>query len=194
MATTAKLPLFAVLRFGTLFLLLLCGNAFAQTSPAPADAARQDHLRLVGDKAGGGDDDLVAGPDGGDVLTIDRFTPEQARAAWALWHARLPTTLALVNPKAGSFNVTAKGGLVERGYFDWRISGPYLLLMLANHHDGHVWNLMRQQAWLRSKGYPTTPLRRITKAESDRGILGFIAHGEHRVLVGTAFDAGEEIG
>lgn len=48
------------------------------------------------------------------------------------WYIALPTTIALINPGAGSFNVTAKGGLVERGYFDWRISGPYIVLMLAN--------------------------------------------------------------
>ena len=34
-----------------------------------------------------------------------------------------------------------------------------------------------QQRWLTTHGYPTTPLRRITKAESDRGLPGFIAHG-----------------
>lgn len=37
----------------------------------------------------------------------------------------------------------------------------------------------RQQAWLRSKGYPTTPLRLVSKADSDRGVPGFIYHG-HR--------------
>lgn len=36
----------------------------------------------------------------------------------------------------------------------------------------------RQQKWLESKGYPTTPLRRVTKAQSDQGKAGFISHGE----------------
>lgn len=36
----------------------------------------------------------------------------------------------------------------------------------------------RQQVWLQSKGYPTTPLRRITKVQSDAGVAGFISHGE----------------
>lgn len=36
----------------------------------------------------------------------------------------------------------------------------------------------RQQAWLRANGYPTTPLRRITKAQSDAGEAGFISHAE----------------
>ena len=30
----------------------------------------------------------------------------------------LPTLLALVNPRLGKFNVTAKGGLVPESYFD----------------------------------------------------------------------------
>lgn len=36
----------------------------------------------------------------------------------------------------------------------------------------------RQQLWLAKNGKPTTPLRRITKAESDAGKAGFISHGE----------------
>lgn len=37
----------------------------------------------------------------------------------------------------------------------------------------------RQQAWLKANGYPPTPLRWITKAQSDAGVAGLIAHG-HR--------------
>jgi cellulose synthase (UDP-forming) len=44
----------------------------------------------------------------------------------------LPTMLALVNPKLGSFNVTAKGGVVNRGFFDSRIAQPFLLMLLLN--------------------------------------------------------------
>jgi hypothetical protein len=36
----------------------------------------------------------------------------------------------------------------------------------------------RQQAWLKAHGYPPTPLRRLTRAQSDAGEAGFIAHGE----------------
>lgn len=36
----------------------------------------------------------------------------------------------------------------------------------------------RQQAWLRANGYPTTPLRRVTRAQSDAGAAGFISHAE----------------
>jgi len=43
-----------------------------------------------------------------------------------------PTLLALINPKLGKFNVTAKGGKIEETYFDWAISRPYLILLLLN--------------------------------------------------------------
>ena len=43
-----------------------------------------------------------------------------------------PTLLALINPKLGKFNVTAKGGLVKRGYFDRHIARPYVALILLN--------------------------------------------------------------
>lgn len=36
----------------------------------------------------------------------------------------------------------------------------------------------RQQAWLRAHGYPTTSLRRVTRAQSDAGVAGFISHAE----------------
>ncbi|ROP45966.1 peptidoglycan-binding domain-containing protein [Pseudokineococcus lusitanus] len=35
-----------------------------------------------------------------------------------------------------------------------------------------------QQDWRRSKGYPLVALRRISKAESDRGVSGFVYHGD----------------
>ncbi len=44
----------------------------------------------------------------------------------------LPTMLALLNPKLGSFNVTAKGGVVNRGFFDTRIAQPFLLMLVLN--------------------------------------------------------------
>lgn len=48
------------------------------------------------------------------------------------WYIARPTTVALFAPHKGSFNVTAKGGLVEKSYYDWVISRPYMLLVLAN--------------------------------------------------------------
>jgi len=44
----------------------------------------------------------------------------------------LPTMMALVNPKLGKFNVTAKGGVVKRTFFDVKIAQPFLILLLFN--------------------------------------------------------------
>jgi cellulose synthase (UDP-forming) len=44
----------------------------------------------------------------------------------------LPTMMALINPKLGKFNVTAKGGIVRRTFFDARIAQPFLILLLFN--------------------------------------------------------------
>ncbi len=48
------------------------------------------------------------------------------------WYIARPTTVALFAPHKGSFNVTAKGGLVEKEHFDWSISKPYLVLVMLN--------------------------------------------------------------
>ena len=48
------------------------------------------------------------------------------------WYIALPTTVALLSPRHGKFNVTAKGGLVTHSYFDWAISRPYTVLVLLN--------------------------------------------------------------
>ena len=44
----------------------------------------------------------------------------------------LPTMLALINPKLGKFNVTAKGGIVKRSFFDKKIAQPFLVLLFFN--------------------------------------------------------------
>jgi cellulose synthase (UDP-forming) len=44
----------------------------------------------------------------------------------------VPTTVALLAPKRGTFNVTTKGGNVKERYFDGRIALPYLLLFGLN--------------------------------------------------------------
>ncbi len=44
----------------------------------------------------------------------------------------LPTMMALINPKLGSFNVTAKGGVVNKSFFDTRIAQPFLVLLGLN--------------------------------------------------------------
>jgi cellulose synthase (UDP-forming) len=43
-----------------------------------------------------------------------------------------PTLLALINPRLGTFNVTAKGGLVAESRFDRKIAAPYTVLLLLN--------------------------------------------------------------
>ncbi|WP_293770651.1 UDP-forming cellulose synthase catalytic subunit [uncultured Pantoea sp.] len=48
------------------------------------------------------------------------------------WYIALPTTVALINPHKGKFNVTAKGGLVEKRHLDWVITRPYMMLVLLN--------------------------------------------------------------
>jgi cellulose synthase (UDP-forming) len=43
-----------------------------------------------------------------------------------------PTLLALINPKFGSFDVTAKGGVIPRRFFDARIAQPFLVMIAVN--------------------------------------------------------------
>ncbi len=44
----------------------------------------------------------------------------------------IPTTLALLDPKAGTFNVTVKGGRIEAPHFEKRIARPHLVLAALN--------------------------------------------------------------
>ena len=44
----------------------------------------------------------------------------------------LPTMMAMINPKLGKFNVTAKGGVVKRTFFDTKIAQPFLIMLLFN--------------------------------------------------------------
>jgi len=44
----------------------------------------------------------------------------------------LPTMMALINPKLGKFNVTAKGGVVKQTFFDTKIAQPFLILLVFN--------------------------------------------------------------
>lgn len=48
------------------------------------------------------------------------------------WYIAWPTAVALFAPHKGTFNVTAKGGLIDKGYFDWKIASPYVVLALLN--------------------------------------------------------------
>jgi cellulose synthase (UDP-forming) len=44
----------------------------------------------------------------------------------------IPTIMAMINPKLGKFNVTAKGGVVKESYFDHRIAHPFVFLLTIN--------------------------------------------------------------
>ena len=44
----------------------------------------------------------------------------------------LPTLMALLNPRSGRFNVTAKGGIIQHTFFDSRIAQPFLVMLLFN--------------------------------------------------------------
>ncbi|MBV7541621.1 UDP-forming cellulose synthase catalytic subunit [Acidovorax sp. sic0104] len=48
------------------------------------------------------------------------------------WYIMRPVLVAFINPKLGKFNVTAKGGVIEKAYFDWTIARPYVVLLLLN--------------------------------------------------------------
>lgn len=48
------------------------------------------------------------------------------------WYILKPTTIALFMPHKGKFNVTEKGGLNDKDYYDWDISRPYIVLALIN--------------------------------------------------------------
>ncbi|MCC7461368.1 MAG: UDP-forming cellulose synthase catalytic subunit [Gammaproteobacteria bacterium] len=48
------------------------------------------------------------------------------------WYLIMPTIRVLLRPHSGKFNVTAKGGLIERGYFDWAMAAPNAVLIALN--------------------------------------------------------------
>jgi len=48
------------------------------------------------------------------------------------WYITRPVLLAMINPKSGLFNVTAKGGIIEKEYYDFKIAAPYVILLLMN--------------------------------------------------------------
>jgi len=56
------------------------------------------------------------------------FWGEIYESVLALYILR-PTLVTLINPKRGKFNVTEKGGLLPRDYFDYKIVRPHLIIM-----------------------------------------------------------------
>ena len=47
-------------------------------------------------------------------------------------HIVIPTLVAFIAPKSGRFNVTAKGGVIDRDHFDWASAGFIFFLLLLN--------------------------------------------------------------
>lgn len=73
------------------------------------------------------------------TLTNSRIQSAHRHSFWAevyeatlAWYIMRPTIRALFSSKTGSFDVTAKGGLVEKDYFDWSISRPYVVMFVLN--------------------------------------------------------------
>ena len=48
------------------------------------------------------------------------------------WYLVAPVVRAVLTPKSGAFNVTAKGGYVGDDFYDWKIAKPYVILMVLN--------------------------------------------------------------
>lgn len=91
------------------------------------------------------------------VLANSQLQSKVRHAYWAevyesllAWYVAIPTTLALIAPKIGSFNVTSKGGKVTTSYFDWRISRPMILLALLCL-GGLVMGTLRLLVWQNDK-------------------------------------------
>ncbi len=73
------------------------------------------------------------------IVTNSRMQRSYRHSFWSdvyesalAWYVAIPTTLALIAPKLGTFNVTAKGGLIERRFFSGRIALPYAILTALN--------------------------------------------------------------
>ena len=72
-------------------------------------------------------------------LSNSRIQGKHRHSFWAevyetvlAWYIVRPTTVALLDPHRGKFNVTSKGGLVEQRYFDWGIAAPYVFTVGLN--------------------------------------------------------------
>lgn len=72
-------------------------------------------------------------------MTNSRMQGEFRHSFWAevyesvlAWYILRPTLVAVLNPKLGKFNVTAKGGLNADAHFDWAIAKPYIILLTLN--------------------------------------------------------------
>jgi cellulose synthase (UDP-forming) len=82
------------------------------------------------------------------IVANNRVQGRYRRAFWGevletllAFHLLIPTLTTLIDPRRGKFNVTEKGGLVERAYFDFPLMWPHLLaclLLVAGVTTGFV--------------------------------------------------------
>jgi cellulose synthase (UDP-forming) len=83
------------------------------------------------------------------IVTNNRMQGEERMAFWGeiyetllAFHLLPPTIMTMIDPKRGKFNVTDKGGQLEKGYFDWPLMWPHLVtagLLIA----GLSWGVAR---------------------------------------------------
>ncbi|KAF1021384.1 MAG: Cellulose synthase catalytic subunit [UDP-forming] [Paracidovorax wautersii] len=73
------------------------------------------------------------------VITNSRVQGQFRHSFWnevyesvLAWYILRPVLIAFLKPKLGKFNVTAKGGVIDKAYFDWGMARPYLLMLLLN--------------------------------------------------------------
>ncbi|WP_165187146.1 UDP-forming cellulose synthase catalytic subunit [Caulobacter soli] len=69
------------------------------------------------------------------IVTNNRMQGEERMAFWGeiyetllAFHLIGPTLVTMIDPKRGKFNVTDKGGRLEKGYFDWPLMWPHVLV------------------------------------------------------------------
>jgi cellulose synthase (UDP-forming) len=117
-------------------------------------------------------------------LTNSRIQGEHRHSFWSeiyeavlAWYIMRPTTLALLNPKRGKFNVTAKGGMIDEEYFDWQISRPYLALLLLNL-TGFAIGIVRLFWW--------------NRFEADTVALNLIWAGVNLIILGATLGVAME--
>ncbi|UAL09293.1 UDP-forming cellulose synthase catalytic subunit [Caulobacter segnis] len=103
------------------------------------------------------------------VLVNERIQGRYRRAFWGevyetliSFHLVGPAVLPLLDPKRGKFNVTDKGGLLEEGYFDFKVLLPLLVttgvlfggigsgivkLLLPQYFDAQLSTVMLNVGW-----------------------------------------------
>ncbi len=73
------------------------------------------------------------------ILTNSRLSGAFRHSFWSevyetclAVYLMIPTTVALIAPHKGTFNVTAKGGRIDRAYFESKMARPYIVLTALN--------------------------------------------------------------